>query len=109
MSKVQSKMTLGVTDIKFIMSETVDIQQWQEFEVEIEQAIVDGLDSGMTSGKEELFYTNSNGFEIDVDVEWIVINWKQIATNLYTRLKSVGRWYAGDEAEAAIKEYEDNI
>lgn len=51
-----------------------------------------------------------HGYTIPIG-NWKIVNpdadkWRSIAEKLYKSLKGVGRWYAGDSAEAVLKEYE---
>ena len=71
------------------MSCSVPQSEWELFKRDLIDSILDGMDNNETSGTVDMYYieggndTDDEGYEIDVDIKWNVINWKEIADKLY--------------------------
>lgn len=82
---------IKVTNLDVIckMSASVPIQAREAFDQDLIEAIESYLEVNEYNGVAELFYIyelSGEEIEEDVDVEWYVVDWKNLTTELYKAL-----------------------
>jgi hypothetical protein len=76
-------------DVICKMSTSVPIQAREEFGQDLIEEIEGYLEIDIHSGVAELFYRyelSGEEIEEDIDVQWYVVDWKKLATQLYNAL-----------------------
>jgi hypothetical protein len=100
-------------DVICKMSTSVPIQAREEFEQDLIEEIEDNLEIGKHMGVAELFYRyelSGEELEEDVDVEWHVVDWKKLATQLYKGIKQHSyKDTATEDLIKAVEKYEETI
>lgn len=104
----QDKIIVLGHDVELLMTEGIPLACRESFYGDLKEMINEAIADGDTTGICEMcFYEEISGeqVETDVDVKWKIIDWKQIATDLYEAMNDTHNYNALD----AMKEYEKAI
>jgi hypothetical protein len=100
-------------DVICKMSTSIPMQCRQEFEQDLIEEIEGYLEIDIHSGVAELFYRyelSGEEIEEDIDVQWYVVDWKKLATQLYNGINQYSyKDTATEDLIKAVEKYEQTI